>query len=174
MTIALTGYGAFYTVLRLVRDANVAELQRTDAGTPPRVAIVPGAIAWDDCSEQCGQLALSLNRFFLADQFPIELTTTSGAQTGAILVADVSIQIIRCAPGVQGGSSLAPAIGALEASAKTVLDDAYAILCSTMTELQDLLDQQQIFDYLVRQQLVMGPEGGCVGSELLVAIGLTR
>lgn len=173
MTIALTGYGAFYTVLRLVRDANIAELQRTDAGSPPRVAIVPGAIAWDDCSEKCGQLALSLSRFFLADQFPIELTTTSGAQTGAILVADVSIQIIRCAPEPQG-NALAPAVSALEASAKTVLDDAYAILCSTMTELQDLLDQQQIFDYLVRQQLVMGPEGGCVGSELLVAIGLAR
>jgi hypothetical protein len=172
VSAALSGYGAFWTVLQTIRDANVAELRTTLAGVPARVGIVPGAIAWDDCGDSCGQLALAVSRYFLSDQFPFE-ATTSAVQPGAIIGADVNVQLTRCAPSPQG-NELAPTVTALEASARTVLDDAQAILCSTVTALQDLLDRTLIMDYLVRQQPVMGPEGGCVGSELLVAVGLSR
>lgn len=166
----LRGYGGFYTVLTTVRDATITEFQRIGA-LPKRVGVVPGAIAWDGC-EQCGLLALAAQRYYLTDQFPIEVATTDMKQ-GAFVAADLVTQIIRCAPTGQN-NDLAPSVEALDASAKQVLDDAYAVLCATTTELDVLLGDNSIVDYMVRQQIFMGPEGMCVGSELSYAVALMR
>lgn len=169
----LRGYGAFYAIMTLTRDAILVELQERNA-TPARSGIVPGAIAWDEC-DQCGLLALSGTRFYLTDSFPIEVATTeqTGSRGGAWLGGDLVTQLIRCAPQPQG-SGQAPSTSALDATAQLVLDDAYSVLCATTTTLQALYDQNLIIDYLVRQQMFIGPEGACVGSELSYAVGVMR
>lgn len=172
MTDPLRGYGAFYQLLTMIRTANVNELRNTPAGAPARVTIEPGAIAWDNC-DQCGLLASSVGRYFYTTHFPIEVTTTDLDDSGTTLAADIVIQIIRCAP-QPGDNDLSPSASALEASAKTVMDDAFAVLCSTTTLLSSLRDDFVILDYLVRQQPVQGPAGACVGSELQVVVGISR
>lgn len=166
----LRGYGAFYTVLKTVRDAIVVELQKQQA-KPERVSIVPGAIAWDEC-DQCGLLALTSSRFYLTDTFPIDVVTTEMKQ-GAFLAADLMVQIIRCAPTAQDTNS-APSVEALDNSAQQVLDDAFAVLCTTHTTLHTLLDTNQIVDYMMRQQLFVGPAGACVGSETIFTVAINR
>jgi hypothetical protein len=165
------GYGAFQGILEQVESAVIAELRNTSASPPARISLVPGAIAWDEC-DQCGLLALAVSRIYLSDNFPMESTGMVPAP-GAFLVAECVVQLIRCAP-VPQGNDLAPSVAALEASAKTVLDDAQAVMCSTINRLQDLQDNYQIVDFLVRHQSFMGPEGACVGSELLFVVGINR
>lgn len=165
----LSGPTAFYTVLTTVRDACKSALA---ADLPKTVTIVPGAIAWDDC-DQCGLLALAESRHFLADEFPVEVTTTMEPQPGAVLCADCVVQIVRCAPQPQG-NALAPTSAAQDASAKQVTADAYNVLCATIGALEKLKVTGDIYDYLIRQQPFAGPAGACVGSELQFVVGVIR
>ena len=165
----LGGYGDTYALLATVRDANVAELQNS-TGKPARVSIVPGAIAWDECDD-CGLLALAAARFYLSNQIPQPAATTDGV--GALLAVDCVTQIIRCAPSAQG-TNLSPSVADLDASARQVLDDAYAIMCSTISALLAAQLAGTIVDFLISQQLFVGPEGACVGSELTYTVGFIR
>jgi hypothetical protein len=167
----LSGPNAFYTVLGTVRDANVAALRNSVGGAPARVGLVPGAIAWDNC-DTCGLLALASVRNFLSDQFPIELTITTADQ-GALLCADLAVQIIRCAPQPQN-NDVAPSVSALDESAHVVSADAYAVLCSTVDALNKLVASGDIVDFIVRQQVFVGPAGACVGSELSFSVAVIR
>jgi hypothetical protein len=166
----LRGYGAAYTVMQRCRDAIMVELEQRNQ-KPARVGIVPGAIAWDEC-DQCGLLALSSTRNYLTDEFPIEVATTFQKQ-GAFLGIDLAIQLIRCAPTPQG-TATAPSEQALDETAKLINDDAWSVMCATTTVLQTMLDANELIDYMVRQQIFMGPEGACVGSELQAAIAVAR
>lgn len=169
----LFGPSAFFSVLTTVRDACVVALR--DAGdTPTRVAIMPGSIAWDGCN-QCGLLALASSRNFLSDQFPSEVTSPMMVNDtpGALLCSDMAVQIIRCAP-QPIGDALAPTVAALEASARLVSADAYAVMCGTVDALSKLLVNNDIVDYMVRQQFFVGPAGACVGSELSFVVGVIR
>ncbi|HEX9248497.1 MAG TPA: hypothetical protein VF856_03310 [Gemmatimonadaceae bacterium] len=160
----------FYAVLGRIRDANVVAL-RNIGNAPTRVGVVPGAIAWDDC-DQCGLLALASARNFLSDQFPIELTVTTADQ-GAVLCADMVVQIVRCAPEPQGGET-APSVAALEASAREVIADATAVMCATIDVLNALSTSGDIYDFMMRGQMFVGPAGACVGSELQFVVGVIR
>jgi hypothetical protein len=169
----LYGPTAFWTVLTTVRDACVGALR--DAGdAPSRVAVVPGAIAWDDCND-CGLLALASTRNFLSDQFPSEVAsmTMVNDTQGSLLCADMAVQIIRCAPQPEG-NALAPTPAALEASAKLVVADAYAVMCGTIDALTKTFVAGDIVDYMVRQQVFVGPSGACVGSELSFVVAVIR
>lgn len=170
----LFGPTAFFTVLEQVRDANVVAL-RNAGDVPTNVAIVPGAIAWDNC-DQCGLLALASIRQYLSDQFPNEYMGNMAPATsvqGAVLCADLAVQIIRCAPQPQD-NQMAPTSAALEVSGKLVIADAYAIMCSTVETLTTLERADDIYGAMVRQQVYIGPAGACVGSELLFTVGVIR
>lgn len=170
----LAGQDAFFTVLSRVRDDVALALANTPGGKPARVAVMPGMIAWDDC-DTCGLLALSLLRTYLSDEFPIESAApASVANTqGALLCADMTLQIIRCAPTPQG-AELAPEIDALENTARIINADAYATLCTTLTTLGSLAQSDDILDYLVRPQNMVGPDGACVGSEFNFTVSVIR
>jgi hypothetical protein len=161
----------FYEVLTRLKDANADALRNTFGGAPARAAVVPGAIAWDDC-DQCGLLALSSLRNFLSDQFPLEVTVTTADQ-GAVLCSDMALQVIRCAPQPQNNDT-APSVAALEASSRAVNEDAVAVMCATVDELNKLAASGDIYDFMIRQQPYVGPAGACVGSELSFVVGVTR
>lgn len=166
----LVGYDAFYIILGRVRDAIVAELQNNPTSDPPaRVGIVPGAIAWDGCTD-CGQLALSSFRYYLTDSLPSEVGG-SDISSGGFLAADLVAQIIRCAP-QPTGSSLAPSVAALDTSARVTLNDAFSLDCATRTALAVMYNSGDIMTYVMRPVTFVGPEGACVGSELLFSVAI--
>jgi hypothetical protein len=171
----LAGSDAFYTVLQQVRDVNATALVNTLGGAPARVGIVPGAIAWDEC-ETCGVLALSLVRTFLSDEFPVETaeSLSTGSLQGALLCADMVLQVVRCAPQPDGVTAVAPAVAALDFAGRVIVQDAYTVVCTTLSTLNGLLSTGDIEDFLMRPLAVMGPEGACVGSELSFAVAVMR
>lgn len=161
------------TACTMVLSACTDQLMSTPGGKPARVGMVPAAIAWDEC-DTCGLLALSVNRFFLSDQFPIEATTADKCE-GSVLAADLVMQIIRCVPQPgDGGRDLAPTVDALNSSAISSIADAEAVMCATVETMRDLYLSNEIVEYMVRQQIFVGPEGACVGSELQFIIGFQR
>lgn len=160
----------FYQVSARLLTAVKAEL--TDV--PGRACVVPGAIAWDDCNCDGGQLAISLNRIFASDSFPTEITVPiSGGCDAAYLVGEITVQVIRCAPQPQG-EALSPTCTVLDTTAQLIMADALTIFNAVECELRDEYDANEIADYIVRQSVIVGPEGGCVGSELFTQIGLLR
>lgn len=164
----------FYTVLTQVRDAAVTALVSTPGGKPARVGVVPGAIAWDDC-DTCGLLALALVRVFLTDEFPVELSEPASvsATQGALLCADMAVQLVRCAPQPQG-TDQSPSVDALDATAQVVGVDAYTIECSTLDTLDKLMRNDSIADFMMKPLVVVGPEGACVGCELSFTVAVIR
>lgn len=165
----ITGPLKWYTVAAALRDAVYAELTTK----PDRAGVVPAAIAWDECD--CGLLAVSVARVYPSDRFPEEATTreaTAGCDA-AWDVAELVIQIIRCAPN-PGGQDLAPTVAALDASAQDVIRDAYETMLATTVTLCQMRADRDIVDYLIRTQDAQGPSGGCVGTELRALVGLHR
>lgn len=163
----ITGPLKWHTVAAALRDAIYAALTTK----PDRSGVVPAAIAWDECD--CGLLAVSIARSHFSEEFPEELTlrTSSADCDQPWEVAELVIQIIRCAPNPVG-DNLAPTVAALDASAQEVIRDAHETLYATKATLCQMRDDEDIVDYFLRTQEAQGPEGGCVGSELRVLVGL--
>jgi hypothetical protein len=61
-----------------------------------------------------------------------------------------------------------------DAAAQILAADAYQVLFSVSQLLCSLKDSGAISDYVIQDQVVMGPEGGCVGTELRFAVGMPR
>lgn len=164
----ITGPLKWYTVAETVRLAVMADLTEQ----PARSGVVPGAIAWDECD--CGLLALSVARVYLSDDFPNQLTTRVGACDAAWEVAEVVVQLIRCAPGADGVSDLAPSVADLDASAQEILRDAYELLRAVSVELCELKADWSIIDFFLNPLTAQGPSGQCVGNELRFLVALAR
>lgn len=161
----ISGDNKWFTVAGYILAAVQAGL--TTPAT--RNLITTGQIAWDDCCD--GQLAVSVTRVSPTETFPIEQVTNvlEGSCSPAYDLAEITVQLVRCHP-----SSLnAPTPAALTAAASATLIDANQVRRLTTAVLCSLKeDVTQRLDYFVRDQLFLGPEGGCAGSELRVYAGL--
>jgi hypothetical protein len=161
----------WYDVAEALRSAAHDAMAATPSGPPARSCVVPGSIAWDDCT--CGMLAVSVNRVYPSEPFPVQQTTVvSGQCTAAWQVAEIVIQAIRCAPQPEG-QDLAPSCTALAASAVEINRDAHDVYSAVERALCQMRDTD-VVDYLISGQTFQGPAGGCVGSELRVLVGLPR
>lgn len=163
----ISGELKWYTVASRLEQAVYVAL--TDK--PDRHSVVPGAIAWDACD--CGMLAVSIAQVYPSETFPAPQAAPFGACQAPYEVAEVVVQIIRCAPSAQG-QALWPPVAALDASARQVARDAYETLHAVSVELCDMNEARDIADYLIRPQVAQGPQGGCVGSELRALVSLPR
>jgi hypothetical protein len=137
-----------------------------------RALITTGQIAWDDCCD--GQLAVSVTRVAPTEAFPTEQVTLvlMGSCSPAYELAEISVQIVRCAPQALNGQQ-APTVTALSDAAKQTLIDANQVRRSVTKALCSLKeDIPQRLDYFIRDQLFLGPEGACAGSELRLYAGL--
>jgi len=161
----ISGDNKWFTVAQYILAAVQAGL--TTPAT--RNLITTGQIAWDDCCD--GQLAVSVTRISPTETFPTETVTNvqSGSCSPAYDLAEITVQLVRCHP----SNVPAPTPAALTAAASATLIDANqvrrlvtAVLCALKN------DATQRLDYFVRDQLMLGPEGGCAGSELHVYVGL--
>lgn len=143
-----------------------AALEATTAGCPARATVVAGEAAWDDCCE--GQLTVSVPTIFPSTTFPDP--DTRNAVCGPPFTAfDVDVEIVRCAPTVNS-SGRAPSVADLNASALIWHLDARAVWTGVLCCLHA---HRLEWNSVVRQQIALGPEGGCVGSRLTVTVGLT-
>lgn len=154
---------------------NIANaIKTTRGGDLMRACVVPGAIAWDGCV--CGALYVAVVRWFLSETFPVNAQGPDVRTTPCEmpwLVAEIAIQIVRCAPNPQG-LSIDVECTALTESAKTVASDAYWTFTTALSTLCAMKDADTIIDFSFGEQNAVGPEGGCVGSELHVFVAMPR
>ncbi len=163
----ITGSLKWYTVAETVRLAVMADLTTL----PDRSSVVPGAIAWDACD--CGLLAVSVARVYLSDNFPNPLTVRIGACDAAWEVAEVVVQLIRCAPNPDS-QTLVPTVAELDASAQEILTDAFELLRAVSVKLCGMKADREIIDFFLNPLTAQGPSGGCVGNEVRFLVALPR
>jgi len=163
-----------FLIVQELGECVAAALAETTAGPPDRVClVVPGKIAWDKC--ECGQLALTVNRFYWARDATLGQTSDFGGASDCglpYLVMDVTISITRCAPVGDIKNELAPSCQELLDAARSWHEDAQAVRVGAGCCLKAMEDDNDILAFAMVEQPAVGPEGGCVGSELRVLIGL--
>jgi hypothetical protein len=166
----ISGDDKWFTVCQAILTAAQAGLTVSAS----RYLITTGQIAWDDCCD--GQLAVSYTRTSPTDAFPTEAIALSppvgeGCSPG-YEIGEISVQMIRCAPQALNGQN-APSVKALTDYARQTLIDANQVRRSVTSALCSLkADVPNRLDYFIRDQLMLGPEGGCAGSELHLYAGL--
>lgn len=136
-----------------------------DCGRDPisTAYVAAGQVAWDDC---CGTLIVAPERVYRSQTFPAEFTDLELCD-GGLLVVELVVLLLRCVP-VVDDRGRAPSAATLAAAYQSLLDDA-AVIHNVVTG--------PIPDYWMRAtptQTFVGAEGGCVGVETRVRIGLEQ
>jgi hypothetical protein len=171
----ITGQGAFSVISALLVTAVSDALVASPAGRPERACVVPGEIAWDGCD--CGMLAVSPRSWFISDAFPDASDARGSLRTSPCelpwLVANIEVQIVRCAPS-PNGSVLDVPCDQLSDAANVLIADAFITLRAISIELCTLKDDDQIVDWVLGEQATVGPLGGCVGTSVIVQVAVDR
>jgi len=140
------------------------------AGPPGTCCVVPGRdVALDDCC--AGQAWVRILRVYGSsmESFPDAARQPHDTDrcTGGRWAVEFGAGVVRCVPGLDGRGQ--PPTGAeLEASAGQVADDASRIRRAVLCCFADGSDE----GLWVGDWLPVGPEGGCVGGELSVVVGV--
>lgn len=175
----LRGPLAFYTVASELLDEIAFDLDSATGERPERVCVYPGSdIAWDEC--ECGQLAAAVQRWYLSDNFPLDRFAAIGgagnvtsACDAAYDVAELLISVTRCIaqPEIP---RLAPPCAKLDQNAQETITEAYVVRTTAARVLCEMLRDDRIVDFVVREQRSRGHQGLCAGSDLTVLIALER
>lgn len=137
--------------------------------TPGQTLVSVGGIVVDDCC--IGLLQVAPERVYRTAGFPIEATTDEVCRKG-LLAVDVVVRLDTCAP-VLDAKGRAPSIESQEATFTTVLQDA-AIVWGAVSSDDILGDDygEPAWSRANVTQIFNGPDGGCIGSETRLSIGL--
>lgn len=137
-----------------------------------RVAVVPGLIAWDGCD--CGALYLMVNQTYASDSWPMQKVDADVSEgcTAIYEGGEFVLQVMECAPSPQG-QSVMPTVQAQEAAAQLVRRDAYQTYRAVNSFLCAAREDRDVEEFIVDAQVVQGPSGGCVGTELRFRVALT-
>lgn len=161
----ITGDDRWFQVCDRISTAVQAEL-----GTPVgRAGVVPGLIAWDECD--CGLLAVTWALLMASDAFPQEKVYADGNCTAAWEVAEIAVQVIRCAPGPDSVGN-PPSVASLADAARLMDTDATQMRRACNVLLCTMKDDGDIVDSMVNRITPQGPQGDCTGSELRVLVAL--
>lgn len=169
MTSPYTGSLRWYT---LEKDI-LTYLNQNTTSVFGRVAVVPGLIAWDGCD--CGAMYIFANQTFESDDWPNQKVTHDVSDgCGAIYEGtEFVLHVLECAPSGQGNDT-APSVDAQETAARLVRRDAYEVRQFLKLWLCQARDREDIAEYIVDVQIVQGPEGNCVGTEIRFRVGLRQ
>jgi hypothetical protein len=165
---------ALNTVTGALRDCVRDALAATDAGTPDRVCNVPGLLAWDDC--ECGVLAVTVDRIYQSATFPNPASDQQLADVQCsvpYLAVDMTVTVLRCAPSPQG-RELAPSCDTLAAAALSWFVDMDTVRAALGCCLADLYSADTVLGFALRDTTPAGPDGGCVGSETHLTVGVVN
>ena len=155
------GPSAFYE-LALVLLAGVAERL---APVPSRRCVTAGEIAWDTCDCD-GMLAVSIGRLYVASAFPTEQAGGTGSPCdGGDLTGELTIQVVRCAPGPDGDGN-PPTCQQLESMAEQHARDAWLARQGAWCTLKELRRGRLIEAFRLTSAPPRGPQGGCLAAEL--------
>jgi hypothetical protein len=170
VTLPLYGAMKYYSIASTL----VTTIQDLLTSDVDRACVVPGTIPWDACD--CGMLAVSVGSVYLTNDFPEPEGLPYGNCPPVMEGTEIVIQIIRCAPSPSAGASstIYPSEGAQQTAAQILASDAYAVLSGTTNLMCQLKGDDAIWDYVVGPVSPQGPEGGCVGVELRVAVAMPR
>jgi len=144
-------------ILGRVRDALV--LCDHDVQT---AYVAAGTVAWDNC---CGQLVVAPERVYRTARFPLEGPDENGCYDGLIAL-DLVVLLLRCVPVIDSDGSV-PDDVELGAAYASILQDA-AVIWDVLatTALPDWWDRAN------QTQTFVGAEGGCIGVESRVTLGV--
>jgi hypothetical protein len=161
----------WYVIAAALRDATFTALDPS----PCRYGVVPGAIAWDEC--ECGALYVTILRTFLSDTFPEVQEAPVGIGSDAVWeVAEIVLQVLRCAPQPDAPAQLAPEANPMDDAARLMAQDSFNMLAAVQLELCTMKNSipEDISDFLIMEATAVGPEGLCVGTEMHVMVALPR
>jgi hypothetical protein len=85
--------------------------------------------------------------------------------------SELVLQVMECAPTPQGNSN-STSVEAEDAAARLVRMDAYEARKYVREFLCTQRNNEEITDFIIDGQIVQGPSGGCVGTELRFRVGL--
>jgi hypothetical protein len=167
MALSYTGNLRWYSlaraILTYVNDNTTSRFER--------VTVTPGLIAWDSCD--CGALYLMVNQNFDCEVPPnqkVEVDPSMGC-AAPYEGAEFVLQVMQCAPSPQG-QSIAPTVKAEDEASRLVRRDAYEVRKAVREFLCTAEDARDVEWYIIDTQIVQGPSGGCVGTELRFRVGL--
>jgi hypothetical protein len=146
-------------------DCTCAALEKTACGCPCYAFVSAGTVAWDKCCDG-GQLWVGIDRIYAYDRFPAP--ATGAIMCSPPLAADIVIGVLRCAPTLSDQGE-PPSAEALSASSAQVYEDAYAVVNGVLC---CLVPTQRERLFVMGNQRPLGPQGGCVGSELRLTVAL--
>jgi hypothetical protein len=129
-----------------------------------RAYVAAGQIAWDDC---CGMLVVGPERVYRSVQFPNEATGPEYCDKGD-LTLDLVVVLVRCVP-VVNDRGQAPSAKDLNDAYQNILEDG-AIVWNSIDCAELPLDWQRAN----LSQTFVGAQGGCIGVETRVTIGLSQ
>lgn len=145
-------------------------LALTSTGIPRdmRVFVSPGVPTDDDCCD--GQLAVYVVNMFPSRSFPLQDTLPENCGAPYTVVT-FGVRVTRCIP--TGTRDDPPTPTVLQASAAAIYEDAYAIWVGARCCLSEWASRAESpLDGVLSTHNFFEPEGGCVGSELQVLVGL--
>ena len=158
------------TAQRLLECCSAA-LADTAAGAPPAAYLVPGSeVAWDYCACE-GQLTVHVRNAYPSDNFPDQALRLQGCPAKYTVVHYI-VTILRCVP-TSNDEMEPPPPAEMTAAALTDWADRAAVrqgvACCLLATPVDRRRPAPL--WVVQDQLGVGADGRCAGSELHVLIG---
>ena len=118
-------------------------------------------------------LAVTVDRIYQSSTFPDPAGDQQLAADCAApyLAFDMTVTVLRCAPQPRG-RQLAPTCPQMSAAALAWFIDMDTVRASLACCLADLLAADTVAGWVLRDTVPAGPEGGCVGSDTRLAVGI--
>lgn len=144
-------------------DATRQALDDCSRGAISRAYVAAGQVVWDDC---CGMLVVAPERVFRSVAFPQEANDREICFGGTVVVSLV-VLLVRCIPGASA-TGAPPSAAVLSAAYSEVMEDAAVVYNAVVGPLPDGWERSN------PTQTFVGAEGGCIGVETRVIIGVEQ
>jgi hypothetical protein len=168
MTAKLYEPDRVWNLANQVLQCAAAGLDATDNKAPDRQHINYGAEpTWDDCD--CGLLMVHVPRMYPSQTFPNALQTPNNC-TAPLTVAHLVVTILRCVPQPDTAGK-PPRPDAINAAARIDLSDRRAVWAGVACCLESA---EPKIRYLFLEQLAVGEQGACAGSETNMLVALNN
>jgi hypothetical protein len=154
--------------------------ERLGSTCPGRSCVAPGrAPSFENCCAGVtgGQLTVNAVRTYPSTTFPDPSRGQRANCISPYWVVQYDIALMRCTPVTSGNKGEAPTCDQLDANAQLVMRDLatvhLAIACCLDDEddLTTLLGTP-VHEWLLQGQELIGPDGGCAGSNTTVLVGI--
>lgn len=165
-----------YRIGALLLDCVCAKLALTPSGCPDRRCLVPGI---EPSVENCcdgkngGQLTVNIIRTYPSRNFPVPNIAAVNCDD-PWSVTTYGIQVWRCV--TAGDIHHPPNCSALDDTALKTWTDMEAMRQGVACCLRDRSSKESVigigYEWNLGDHTTLGPEGGCVGSNLLVQVGI--